>query len=121
MIYYFGQILRLFEISSPVGKKNFSLLNINSLVAHPDCMKTRQSLNRIFILQKKVTQAYSGIRKSIRQFFFHRTCYVSMVESSEKPDDFLKGLVYSEVLQVGIKGIDFAAGDSEILAPLWTK
>lgn len=36
-----------------------------------------------------------------------------MVESSENnPDDFFKCLVYSEDLQVGRKGIDFAAGDS---------
>lgn len=61
-------------------------MNINSLVVHPDSLKVLQSLNKVFLLQKTVSKAFSVFRRAIKRFFFFRSGFVSMVDNSKRQE-----------------------------------
>lgn len=50
IIYFFGQLVDMFRISSPIGKKNFKSLNINMLMEDPRSVELLKQFNKLFLI-----------------------------------------------------------------------
>lgn len=71
-------------------------------------MKTLKTLNKTFLLQKKVQETYSTFKKRVLDYYFQRIGYVSIVDLKREENGaggFKKEscVVYSEHRKIGGK------------------